>query len=69
MNGFHNIIPLNDEEITNENRGPLEVLNDVINALAAQNYGSINPLRSYGSMHSSSHIPYEDSVRLMFQHK
>ena len=44
-------IPTDQELLDDEEKkGPLEALNDVINALAADNYGSINPMRSYGSI-------------------
>ena len=54
-----------DEE---EKKGPLEALNDVINALAADNYGSINPMRSYGSMNPSSNVPYDSTVSFLYFH-
>lgn len=57
-------IPTDQELLDDEEKkGPLEALNDVINALAADNYGSINPMRSYGSMNPSSNVPYDSTVR------
>ena len=58
------IIPLNESDIVDEpTPGPLEAFTDVIQALAAENYGSINPIRSYTTMSlSSSPIPYKDTV-------
>ena len=58
------IIPLNESDIVEEPKpGPLEAFTDVIQALAAESYGSINPVRSYTAMSlSSSPIPYKDTV-------
>ncbi|XP_066930642.1 kinesin-like protein KIF16B isoform X1 [Clytia hemisphaerica] len=63
LNGFQNGKMPTDQELLDEDekKGPLEALNDVINALAADNYGSINPMRSYGSMNPSSNVPYDSS--------
>lgn len=63
-NGMNDIIPLNDSDIVEELKpGPLEAFTDVIQALAAESYGSINPIRSYTTMSlSSSPIPYKDTV-------
>lgn len=68
MNGFHSEKILTDQELLDqeEKQGPLECLADVINTLAADNYGSINPMRSYGSMHPISQVPYDSSVRKFF---
>ena len=67
MNGFHGNgkIPTDQELLEeDEKKGPLEALTDVIKALAADNYGSINPMRSYGSMNPSANVPYDASVCL-----
>ena len=58
------IIPLNESDTAEEPKpGPLEAFTDVIQALAAENYGSINPIRSFTTMSlSSSPIPYKDTV-------
>lgn len=57
------IIPLNESDIVEEPKpGPLEAFTDVIQALAAENYGSINPIRSYTTMSLSSPVPYKDTV-------
>ena len=58
------IIPLNESDTVEEPKpGPLEAFTDVIQALAAENYGSINPIRSFTTMSlSSSPIPFKDTV-------
>ena len=62
---MNDVIQLDDSDILEEEEepkpGPLENLTDVIQALAAESYGSINPMRSYSTM-SSSMVPYKDTV-------